>query len=65
MKACCPDCRVLLFSGQADTFDMLEAARTDGHKFDLLSKPVFPGALLIKIRSLIDGSSPLSNALAF
>jgi DNA-binding NtrC family response regulator len=65
MKVCCPDCRVLLFSGQANTNNMLDTARAEGHHFDLLSKPVFPEALLIKIRSLIDGSSPRSNALAF
>ena len=59
IQACCPDCRVLLFSGQAGTFDMLEAARTDGHHFDLLSKPVHPAVLLLKLQNLMQRASPL------
>ena len=59
LQACCPDCRVLLFSGQAGTFDMLEAARTDGHLFDLLPKPVHPAVLLLKVQTLMQRASPL------
>lgn len=45
-----PDCRVLLFSGQACTVDMLEAARNKGYEFELLSKPVHPSDLLARLR---------------
>jgi CheY-like chemotaxis protein len=45
-----PDCRVLLFSGQAATADLLEKARSEGYDFDLLSKPVYPADLLTKLR---------------
>src|ERR1700689_5965252 len=31
----CPDARILLFSGQAATSDILERARAEGHNFDL------------------------------
>ena len=34
-----PDCKVLLFSGQAATADLLETARAQGYDFELLSKP--------------------------
>ncbi len=41
-----PDCRILLFSGQASTVDLLAKARTLGHEFTTLSKPVHPTELL-------------------
>ncbi len=44
-----PDCEVLLFSGQAQTIDLLEPARLAGHVFALLSKPVPPAILLQRI----------------
>jgi DNA-binding NtrC family response regulator len=46
-----PECKVLLFSGQAATADLLEKAREQGYDFDLLSKPVHPTDLLAKLRS--------------
>jgi len=45
-----PDCKVLLFSGQAATADLLERARAQGHEFDILAKPVHPTDLLAKLR---------------
>jgi CheY-like chemotaxis protein len=45
-----PKCKVLLFSGQAATADLLEVARSEGHEFELLSKPVHPTDLLTKLR---------------
>jgi DNA-binding response OmpR family regulator len=65
MQACCPDCRVLLFSGQTNSFDMLEAARTDGHHFHLLAKPVHPAVLLLKVQTLMERASPLPATLEF
>ena len=47
----CPDCKVLLFSGQAQTADLLIDARQLGHDFSLLSKPIHPSDLLKQIRS--------------
>lgn len=41
-----PDCRVILFSGQAATINLLERAKADGHKFEIISKPVHPQVLL-------------------
>ena len=41
-----PNCRIILFSGQTDTVDLLEQARRDGHEFEILAKPVHPEELL-------------------
>jgi len=45
-----PNCKILLFSGQAATADLLEKARLDGHEFEILAKPVHPTDLLAKLR---------------
>src|SRR5579883_1832519 len=46
-----PDCKILLFSGQAATADLLENARKRGHNFEILAKPVHPQDLLARLRS--------------
>jgi CheY-like chemotaxis protein len=48
-----PQVKVLLFSGQTATADMLENARKRGFHFDLLAKPVHPEQLLSKVRDII------------
>ena len=48
-----PSCRILLYSGQAATAQMMDDARSLGHNFDLLAKPVHPLELLEKVKSLI------------
>ncbi len=45
-----PGCKILLFSGQAATADLLENAREKGHEFEILAKPVHPADLLAKLR---------------
>jgi CheY-like chemotaxis protein len=45
-----PNCKILLFSGQAATADLLERARAQGHEFEILAKPVHPTDLLAKLR---------------
>jgi DNA-binding response OmpR family regulator len=54
MRQQCPDCKVLLFSGQPATTDLLEMARSKGHDFEALAKPVHPLELLEKIRTVMD-----------
>src|SRR5215469_1652213 len=44
-----PDLKVLLFSGQASTVDLLEQARHSGHHFTALTKPVHPTDMLKRI----------------
>lgn len=47
-----PDCGILLYSGQAATAQMMEEARSQGHDFELLAKPVHPLVLLEKVEQL-------------
>jgi len=46
-----PSCKILLFSGQAATADLLDRARGQGHEFEILAKPVHPQDLLARLRS--------------
>ena len=50
IRAMLPGCKILLFSGQAATADLLEKARAQGHEFEILAKPVHPTDLLAKLR---------------
>jgi DNA-binding NtrC family response regulator len=52
VKAHCADCKILLFSGQAPTTDLLVEARKQGHTFKVLSKPLHPTDLLREIDQL-------------
>jgi len=54
LREVCPNCKVLLFSGQAATASMLDSARASGHDFEVLAKPVHPADLLKKIRTVIE-----------
>jgi CheY-like chemotaxis protein len=45
----CPGCKVLLFSGHAATADLLAQAREAGHDFTLMTKPVHPADLLVRL----------------
>jgi DNA-binding response OmpR family regulator len=46
-----PECKILLFTGQAASLDLLVMARLEGHEFEILPKPIHPTDLLAKIRS--------------
>jgi CheY-like chemotaxis protein len=46
-----PSCKILLFSGQAATADLLDRAQGQGHQFEILAKPVHPQDLLAKLRA--------------
>jgi CheY-like chemotaxis protein len=48
----CPECKIILFSGQAATMDLLDLAREQGHNFHVLPKPIHPKDLLTAIRPL-------------
>lgn len=45
-----PKCRIILFSGQTATVDLLREARERGHEFEIVAKPIKPKALLSLIR---------------
>ena len=48
-----PGCKVLLFSGQAATVDLLEKARNAGHNFTTLTKPIHPTDMLNRINECL------------
>jgi CheY-like chemotaxis protein len=52
IRAMLPACRVLLFSGQAVTSDLLRDARAAGNDFEVISKPVHPQDLLDRLITL-------------
>ena len=62
MRARYPKCKILLFSGQAATLDLLKDARAQGHDFHLLLKPVHPTELLAKMGTLRDETAPTESA---
>jgi len=57
-----PDCKVLLFSGQAATSDLLANAKRAGHEFTLLSKPVYPTDLLHRVSESLEVKKPRASA---
>jgi DNA-binding NtrC family response regulator len=66
MRAQYPNCKILLFSGQAGTSDLLESARARGYDFRLLQKPVHPTEFLFEIGQLstrLLQSLPLAESL--
>jgi DNA-binding response OmpR family regulator len=52
------DCRVLLFSGQSSTIDLLAEARAAGHEFAMLTKPVPPAELIACIKGCMQADVP-------
>lgn len=44
-----PGCKILLFSGQVETLDLLEKVRNRGNDFTILTKPVHPTDMLRRI----------------
>jgi DNA-binding NtrC family response regulator len=46
LKAEYPNCTLTIFSGQGATGNLVSAAHQQGHRFDVLAKPVHPTVLL-------------------
>ncbi len=51
IRSILPNIKILLFSGQAATADLLEKARAKGYEFEILAKPVHPQDLLSRLQS--------------
>jgi len=47
-----PEARVLLFSGQAATSELMRKAHADGHDFELFPKPIHPEELIARLKGL-------------
>src|SRR6202050_5454623 len=50
IRSVLPKIKILLFSGQAATADLLEKARAEGYEFEILAKPVHPQDLLSRLK---------------
>jgi len=50
IREMCPDTRIVLFSGQAATVEILQRAKERGHTFELLPKPIHPTQLIKHLR---------------
>jgi CheY-like chemotaxis protein len=51
-----PECKILLFSAQVGTMDILAEAREAGHSFALLAKPVPPSELLAQVAGFLEAA---------
>lgn len=54
-----PACRIVLFSGQAASTDLLAKAQAEGYSFEILPKPVNPDVLL---RAINRGQSRIAGS---
>lgn len=61
MRRIFPDCKILLFSGQAATVDLLATARGGGHHFNLLHKPIHPKELLMRVAESLKAAQAVAN----
>ncbi|MGC2403647.1 MAG: response regulator [Acidobacteriaceae bacterium] len=52
IKEALPATRIVLFSGQATTAELLRKAAAAGHTFELLAKPIHPDELVHKIKEM-------------
>jgi DNA-binding response OmpR family regulator len=63
MKHICPDCKILLISGNEQTSKLLADAMRDGNEFEILAKPLHPSVMLERLSALHQrpASSELPN----
>ena len=52
IREICPTCKVLLFSGNPDTADLLNDAQANGQMFQVLAKPLHPSEVIKCVRGL-------------
>jgi DNA-binding response OmpR family regulator len=53
LRKSAPEVKMLLFSGQASTADLLSKAHDNGYTFSVLAKPIYPTDLLAQVSSLM------------
>ena len=56
-----PTCKIILFSGQAQTADLLAEAEAHGYRFELLQKPVHPEVILQRLSEYVTSLSELGG----
>jgi CheY-like chemotaxis protein len=60
VRQSCPDCKVVLFTGQPTHEDLLDIDRINAYVFSIIAKPLHPVNLLRIIRAAVDDSPPAS-----
>ena len=63
LEALVPRCKILLFSGQAATVDLLLQAREMGHDFAILNKPIHPSDMLRRVSEMVRPAAQDSYAM--
>jgi CheY-like chemotaxis protein len=48
-----PEAHIILFSGQAAAAGLIERAEIEGHRFEVLAKPIKPDVLLKRVEAAI------------
>ena len=56
-----PTCKIILFSGQAQTANLLAEAEENGYRFDLLQKPVHPEVFLQRLGEYVTSLKELGG----
>ena len=56
-----PTCKIILFSGQAQTPELLREAEENGYRFELLHKPVHPQVLLQRLSEYVANLSEMGG----
>jgi CheY-like chemotaxis protein len=64
IRELCPNCRVLIFSGNPVTAQYLAEAEAQGHSFEVLPKPLPPAVLIDRLSSFNGGSQPHKERFA-
>lgn len=64
VKAFCPDCKVLLLSGEAVLAGHLMGDSPQHERFEILQKPVHPVALVQRIAALLESPSSAASPRA-
>lgn len=57
IKAICPECKILLFSGQAATANLRTKDHENRHGFEIMHKPLPPTDLLNKVQAALAPAS--------
>lgn len=53
-----PNCRIILFSGQAASTDLLAKALSEGYRFEVLAKPINPDVLVARLNGMPGDAVP-------
>lgn len=62
--AACPECKILLFSGQPDSGEvMIETTQKTGRQFELLPKPIHPRDLLAKVHTSMGMAPSVTSSI--